>query len=96
MNIEQPIYVNGFEVPLQQKEVTARTGYSRFQILRIRKSRNFPDPIDGGYLWSEILAWQQKLKEVRNIKTDGDREKNLALLKDLKNQLAIMEKRLAA
>lgn len=58
-----------FEIPVTLKEVEKRTGWSRFKIFRLRNESGFPIPLPGGgYLWSEIETWQQKLIEERDAK----------------------------
>lgn len=86
-----------FEIPITLKEVETRTGWSRFKILRLRTDSGFPDPLScGGYLWSEIEAWQQRLKEERDAKSNADVNKNKAMYVEMKIQLHTLAKKLKA
>lgn len=86
-----------FEIPITLKEVENRTGWSRFKILRLRTDSGFPDPLScGGYLWSEIEAWQQMLKVKRDEKSRADTTKQKAMYVEMKLQLHAMAKKLKA
>ncbi|MFZ2537700.1 MAG: hypothetical protein WAX04_02215 [Oscillospiraceae bacterium] len=83
-----------YEKPIDQEELCKRMGYSRFTILRLRKFEGFPSPVRRKYLWSEVVAWQAKLKVERKNQREADREQiesmiqhHLDIVNNLKRQL---------
>lgn len=86
------------EKTITLKEVCERTGYSRFHIARLRNDRGFPlpDEVNGGYYWSEIEAWYQKMRDDRVAKLNGNKERLTAMLATLKNQVKEVEQLLKA
>lgn len=86
------------EKTITLKEVCDRTGYNRFQIARLRNDRGFPlpDQINGGYYWSEIEAWYQKMRDDRAAKLNGDKKRLSVMLETLKSQVKEVEQLLKA
>jgi predicted DNA-binding transcriptional regulator AlpA len=86
------------EKTITLKELCERTGYNRFHIARLRSDRGFPlpDEVNGGYYWSEIEAWYQKMRDSRVAKLNVDKERLAAMLLNLKNQVKEVEQLLRA